>query len=125
MGPSAKANPARFGHALSREIDCLVGRLCQWRRNLFVVHGFGGRIRNGPGIVDHNEPWSWHIDPEVNIIDARRLQLQPDAARTCSDVENRLSYWLNGNGNFMPAAPSTIVAFLDRRLTPGPPPEPR
>lgn len=23
-----------------------------------------GRIHHGPGMADHNEPWSWHLDPE-------------------------------------------------------------
>ena len=58
-----------------------------------------GALVQGPGPGDHNDPWSWHMDPDdvtmaevtVEVCDGRP-----------SMVEEDLDYWLNQVGRFCP-----------------------
>jgi len=58
-----------------------------------------GVLRSGPGEGDHNEPWSWHLDPE-------EVSMAEVTAEFCdgrpSFVEANLDQWLNDVGRYCP-----------------------
>ena len=58
-----------------------------------------GRIHRGPGWAAHNQPWSWHLDPED-------LQMAEVTIEVCdarpSYVEENLDYFVNSVGRYCP-----------------------
>jgi hypothetical protein len=65
-----------------------------------------GVIREGPGEGNHNEPWSWHLDPE-------EIEMAEATIEVCSgkpsDVEADLDYWINDVGRFCPWSAELIL----------------
>ena len=67
-----------------------------------------GQINLGPGIVQYNAPWSWHLDAEeIQMVD------QADAVcdGTPSEVQANLSEWIDDPGRFCPSGAELI--FLE------------
>jgi hypothetical protein len=58
-----------------------------------------GVILRGPGKADHNEPWSWHLDPE-------QIEMAEIAIEVCdgtpSFVEEELDYFVETVGRYCP-----------------------
>jgi hypothetical protein len=69
-----------------------------------------GTLRTGPGVADHNLPWSWHLDP----VEIQMAELAIEACDgTPSIVENDLAGYL-ALGSFCPWS-ATLVALEDLR----------
>lgn len=60
----------------------------------FQVSQIGGPIRSGPGVADHNSPWSWHLDPAMVIVDGTPQQYVwvPECYILPSAIEQNVSY---------------------------------
>lgn len=58
-----------------------------------------GRLAPGPGRGDHNEPWSWHMEP--GDISMAELTVEVCDGRP-SFVEENLDHWLNDVQRFCP-----------------------
>ncbi len=58
-----------------------------------------GRLRRGPGIGDHNAPYSWHLDPE-------ELAMAEFTIEVCSGlpsfVEGNVDEWIDVVGQYCP-----------------------
>jgi len=65
-----------------------------------------GVLRSGPGEGNHNEPWSWHLDPED--VEMAEVTIEVCSGRP-SDVEADLNYWLNDVGRFCPWSAELIL----------------
>ena len=65
-----------------------------------------GVLRSGSGEGNHNEPWSWHLDPED--IEMAEVTIEVCSGRP-SDVEADLDYWLNDVGRFCPWSAELIL----------------
>ena len=70
-----------------------------------------GRILRGPGQADHNEPWSWHLDPE-------QIEMAEITVEVCdgapSSVEEELDYFVETVGQYCPWS-ARLVAVEDYR----------
>lgn len=68
-------------------------------------------LRRGPGRGDHNEPWSWHMDPDG-------LELAGATAEYCdgrpSFVESELDRWMDEVGRYCPWS-AELVRLRDFR----------
>lgn len=59
-----------------------------------------GKILHGPGVADHNEPWSWHLDPEdiemadltIEVCDGRPSYVEENVDEFV-DVVDRYCPW--------------------------------
>ncbi|NIP59053.1 MAG: hypothetical protein GWM92_08530 [Gemmatimonadetes bacterium] len=60
-----------------------------------------GRLLPGPGRGDHNEPWSWHLDPDDFEIVELTIELCDGRP---SSVEESLDYWIDTVERFCPWA---------------------
>lgn len=58
-----------------------------------------GRLRPGPGRGDHNQPWSWHLDPDE--VEMAEITVEVCDGRP-SMVEEDRTYWLEQVGRFCP-----------------------
>lgn len=65
-----------------------------------------GVVRAGPGEDAHNEPWSWHLDPEE--IEMAEVTIEACSGKP-SDVEADLDYWINTVGRFCPWSAELIL----------------
>lgn len=79
------------------------------------VGGFNGVLREGPGAADHNQPWSWHVDPEINghVV----IGFAPPGTgwpSKPSECERNLTVYISEGRRFA-ARPFTMVAFHDYR----------
>jgi hypothetical protein len=58
-----------------------------------------GRILRGPGQASHNQPWSWHLDPE-------QIEMAEVTIELCdgvpSLVEEEVDYWVDTVGYYCP-----------------------
>ena len=70
-----------------------------------------GSILRGPGQADHNEPWSWHLDPE-------QIEMAEITVEVCdgapSFVEEELDYFVETVGQYCPWR-ARLVAVEDYR----------
>jgi len=58
-----------------------------------------GPLLPGPGRADHNDPWSWHLDPEA--VQMAELTVEVCDGRPSMVEENR-AYWMDTVGRFCP-----------------------
>lgn len=70
-----------------------------------------GRILRGSGQADHNEPWSWHLDPEQIEMSEVTIELCDGAP---SFVEEELDYFVETVGRYCPWS-VRLVAVEDYR----------
>lgn len=70
-----------------------------------------GVILRGPGKADHNEPWSWHLDPEQIEMAEVTMEL---CDGTPSFVEEELDYFVATVGRYCPWS-ARLVAMEDYR----------
>ena len=67
-----------------------------------------GKLNGGPGILEYNVPWAWHIDQD-------NIQMVATAAEECdgtpSEVQADLDEWVNEKGRFCPGGSRLI--FLE------------
>lgn len=58
-----------------------------------------GRIRRGPGTGDHNDPWTWHLDPE-------EIEMAEATIEVCdgspSYVEDHVDEYVDTVGHYCP-----------------------
>lgn len=70
-----------------------------------------GVILRGPGEADHNQPWSWHLDPE-------QIEMAEMTVEVCdgspSFVEEELDYFVETVGRYCPWS-AELVAVEDYR----------
>jgi hypothetical protein len=70
-----------------------------------------GRILRGPGEGGHNEPWSWHLDPEDITMAEVTIEL---CDGTPLLVEEDLDYWVDTVSYYCPWS-AELVRLLDFR----------
>lgn len=58
-----------------------------------------GPLLEGPGVADHNEPWSWHLDPQATEMAEVTVEVCDGTAQF---VEDEIDYWLNTVGQYCP-----------------------
>ena len=69
-----------------------------------------GTLRRSSGQDNHNEPWSWHVDPE-------EIEMAEATIEVCSGIpsfiENDIDEWVDNVGHFCPwsATLSSVVDF--------------
>ena len=70
-----------------------------------------GAIREGPGLADHNAPWSWHLDPED-------IEMAEVAMELCDGapwfVEEELDQFIETAGRYCPWS-AALVSVEDYR----------
>jgi len=67
-----------------------------------------GKLNAGPGILEYNAPWAWHIDQD-DIAMVSLASEECDATPT--EVEADLAEWVNEKGRLCPSG-STLI-FLE------------
>lgn len=60
-----------------------------------------GRVVRGPGRADHNEPWSWHVDPDDFQIVEQTFEICDGRP---SLVEENLTHWIDTVERYCPWA---------------------
>jgi hypothetical protein len=70
-----------------------------------------GRIHHGPGQVNHNEPWSWHLDPQDIEMAEMTMELCDGALWF---VEEEIDYFVETVQRFCPWE-ATLVSLEDFR----------
>lgn len=58
-----------------------------------------GELLPGPGAGSHNDPWSWHLDPEKTHMAETTIEVCDGRP---SFVEADLDYWLSTVGRYCP-----------------------
>ena len=71
----------------------------------------GGVLRDSPGHANHNTPWTWHVDPELNGVDVLTV---PESPWLPSQCEGQKAHWLAVGTTFIPMGPQ-IVDVQDYR----------
>lgn len=64
-----------------------------------------GRLRAGAGHGAHNEPWSWHLDPEATAMAESTIEV---CSGLPSFVEADLDEWVNNVGQYCPWSASLV-----------------
>ena len=64
-----------------------------------------GRLRAGAGHGTHNEPWSWHLDPETTAMAESTIEV---CSGLPSFVEADLDEWVNNVGQYCPWSASLV-----------------
>jgi len=70
-----------------------------------------GPLRKGPGRAAHNEPWSWHMDPEETVMAETTIELCDGLP---SFVESDIDQWIDVVGRFCPWG-AVLVSVRDFR----------
>jgi hypothetical protein len=70
-----------------------------------------GRIHHGPGQANHNEPWSWHLDPEDIEMAEMTMELCDGALWF---IEEEVNYFVETVQRFCPWE-ATLVSLEDFR----------
>ena len=58
-----------------------------------------GVLRAGPGPGNHNEPWTWHLDPDATEMAENTIEV---CSGLPSFVEADLDEWINNVGQYCP-----------------------
>ncbi|MEJ2319510.1 MAG: hypothetical protein P8Y21_09205 [Gemmatimonadales bacterium] len=58
-----------------------------------------GALREGSGRANHNDPWSWHLDPDLTSMAEATIEL---CSGLPSFVEENLAEWLSSVGQYCP-----------------------
>ena len=58
-----------------------------------------GSLAAGPGQGAHNEPWSWHLDPEATEMAENTIEV---CSGLPSFIEADLNEWINNVGQYCP-----------------------
>jgi hypothetical protein len=67
-----------------------------------------GKLNGGPGILEYNIPWAWHIDQD----DIRMVETASEVCdATPSEVEADLVEWVNNKGRFCPSG--SVLLFIE------------
>ena len=67
-----------------------------------------GTLNLGPGTLQYNDPWSWHIDQdEIEMVETAA----PECDASPSEVEANLAEWINDRQRFCPSGSQLI--FLE------------
>ena len=70
-----------------------------------------GALLRGSGQDNHNEPWSWHVDPE-------EIAMAETTIEVCSGlpsfIENDIDEWVDNVGQYCPWS-ATLSAVVDFR----------
>jgi TusA-related sulfurtransferase len=70
-----------------------------------------GPLRAGSGPGAHNEPWSWHLDPQATEMAENTIEV---CSARPSFVEADLDEWINNVGQYCPWG-ATLVQVEDLR----------
>ena len=74
-----------------------------------------GELRRGPGLANHNAPWSWHLDPDTTSMAEVTIELCDGVP---SYVEANLDQWIDQVGRYCPWG-ATLIYVADLRHSDG------